>query len=594
MFRTIRRSLTWVTLGLVGGAAVVTVRHLLDMPQPLQSALPGAGRIDREHGGELYYNVAGPEHAAPVVLLHDFAPGASNYEYRDVFPLFASGHRVYAPDWLGYGMSERPNIAYTGEFYASVLAGFLRDVVVRPATVIGLGRAANVIVRAASDSPDLFSRVVLVSPLTAAGASGEPTLTQTAVRATQRAFLGIVPYALLSTRPMLRWRAMRTSAEPGSGGASEAAVRQRYLSAHQFGGQYAPLAMLTGELDLPARNAFAVLTSPTLVVIGGSDPRRAVGRVSQWTSVNPRADLRVIPDAGYDVCEDQPHAFVQAVNRWIETLPPTAATAGDAALASAAASDERDERDERAIPGLPGYVVPGVSDMGQDGPAAVTIAGITTIEPEIELGPEPERTEQERTQLLQEEGLVGTPADLLPEAGDADPASRAEALAREGVNPPLEPETNIASVATAAQEIEAARGDETPPGSGEMPGRSQVIETPEMPGLPEAPGAEQAQPGTRAGPAGTNSEGTTPAAGDEAPTTPQPRVAPRAQSNAQAAPREPSAHTEGPRHSRTAGRDASTGGGAAGQSKPASKSQAKGHSKGPAKGHARGKHGGPH
>ncbi|HKS69848.1 MAG TPA: alpha/beta fold hydrolase, partial [Ktedonobacterales bacterium] len=190
MLRTLRRGVTWTALALAGGAVVVTVRHLLESPQPLQSALNGTAHIDRAHGGEMYYNVAGPEGAAPIVLLHDFSPGASNYEYRDVFGLLASANRVYAPDWLGYGMSERPNIAYTGEFYANVLAGFLRDVVAAPATVVGLGRAANVVVRAASDAPRLFSRVVLVSPDVAAGAQDEPTLAQTLVRATQRAFLG--------------------------------------------------------------------------------------------------------------------------------------------------------------------------------------------------------------------------------------------------------------------------------------------------------------------------------------------------------------------------------------------------------------------
>jgi pimeloyl-ACP methyl ester carboxylesterase len=436
MLRILRRGLTWSALALAGGAAVVTVRHLLESPQPLHSALPGVGRIDREHGGEMYYNVAGPEAAPPIVLLHDFSPGASNYEYREVFSLLASTNRVYAPDWLGFGMSEHPNIAYTGEFYAGVLTGFLRDVVAAPAIVVGLGRAANVVVRAASDSPRLFSSVVLVSPDITAGAHAEPTVAQTAVRGAQRAFLGIVPYAVVSTRPVLRYLASRDSGRRGAGAtAADDAVDQRYSSAHQFGGQYAALAMLTGELDLPVRNAFALLEPPALVVIGAADDHRPVTEVAKWTSVNPRADLEQIPGAGYAVPSDEPRAFVAAVDRWLDTLPP--ALGGVAAV----------EGQETAARGLPGDVVPGVSDMGPEGPAAVTVNGISTMEPPIELGPAPAPTEAQLQAEMEAQGLAGTPAAELPEAGDANPASRDEQMARQGTYPPREPADNIATVA---------------------------------------------------------------------------------------------------------------------------------------------------
>src|SRR5262249_39864103 len=168
-------------------AVVVTTRHLLQTPQPLESALPGEARINRKHGGEGFYNVAGPLEAAPIVLLHDFYPGASNYEFRDIFTRLAKDNRVYAPDWLGFGMSEHPHVAYTGEFYAGGLTGFLRDVVARPATVLGHGLAANIALRAAADTPTHFERLILVSPDLAAGEGDEPRLGQTLVRSTQRA-----------------------------------------------------------------------------------------------------------------------------------------------------------------------------------------------------------------------------------------------------------------------------------------------------------------------------------------------------------------------------------------------------------------------
>ncbi|HKW22334.1 MAG TPA: hypothetical protein VJO13_13210, partial [Ktedonobacterales bacterium] len=84
--RWLRRGIMLASLGAAGGALIVTARHILETPQPLQSALPGGARIDRKHGGDLYYNVAGDESADPIVLLHDFYLGASNFEYRHIFP----------------------------------------------------------------------------------------------------------------------------------------------------------------------------------------------------------------------------------------------------------------------------------------------------------------------------------------------------------------------------------------------------------------------------------------------------------------------------------------------------------------------------
>ena len=172
--RGARRGIALVGLGLAGGAVVVTARHTLLTPQPLRSGLPGEGRVDRKHGGDVYYAVAGPADGRPLVLLHDFYPGASNYEFRAVYNRLAETYRVYAPDWLGFGMSERPPLTLTGEFYAAMLVGFLRDVVGAPAVVVARGRAANIAARAAADAPELFDRLALVGPDLEAGERLDP------------------------------------------------------------------------------------------------------------------------------------------------------------------------------------------------------------------------------------------------------------------------------------------------------------------------------------------------------------------------------------------------------------------------------------
>ncbi|HEU4785434.1 MAG TPA: alpha/beta fold hydrolase [Ktedonobacterales bacterium] len=317
--RWLRRGIMLAGLGAAGGALIVTARHILETPQPLQSALPGGARIDRKHGGDLYYNVAGAESAEPMVLLHDFYLGASNFEYRHIFPRLTPTWRVYAPDWLGFGMSEHPSLAYTGEFYANMLIGFLRDVVGRPAVIVGHGRAANIAARITADAPDLVSRLVLISPDVEAGVDLDPRPTQLLARAAQRVSLGLVPYAFLSTKPLLRRLARQRSALTGDGIASEETVEHLYASAHQFGGQHAQLALMTGELDLPIQNIFPMLQPPVLVLSGDEDPAHPVEMMEDLAVLNSHADLDVLTSAGEAVFEDQPAMFTEALLDWLAT-----------------------------------------------------------------------------------------------------------------------------------------------------------------------------------------------------------------------------------------------------------------------------------
>jgi pimeloyl-ACP methyl ester carboxylesterase len=395
----------WIGRGLAlggaltaGGALVLTARHVLTTPQPLRSGLEGDAKVDRKHGGDLYYTVAGPDDALPLVLAHDFYSGASSFEYRSVFSRLAQRYRVYAPDWLGFGMSERPPLAFTGEFYATALAGFLRDVVQRPAIVVAHGRAANVAARAASDEPDLFERLALVSPEIDAGMRLDPTAGQAVVRTAQRASLGMIAYALLSTRPLLR----RMSLQRADGAASEDALDHQYASAHQFGGQYALLALMTGELDLPIQNELPLVQPPLLLLAGERDPRRPHGLMVDLAILNPYAELEIIPAAGSSVFEDQPLRFLASLNAWIERpalrqratatqLTPAEARAAHGGLEATAPDD-----DGPAVPPTPEVPdlpeepeVPEVPELPQ-----VPAVPETPEEPEVpeiepEVNPEP-------------------------------------------------------------------------------------------------------------------------------------------------------------------------------------------------------------
>src|SRR5579862_9588724 len=305
--------------GLAGLTAGVTLRYLLDTPQMLSSSLPGKGRIDHTHGGAVYYTVAGSDDAQPVILLHDFYPGASSADYQALFERLTPTYRVYALDWLGWGMSERPAIAFTGEFYAAVLRGFVQDVVDRPVVALATGRAAGIAVRAASDAPKLFARLVLIAPDLMADEQAEPAFAQSLVMIAQRLALGIVPAAFLSTRSALRWaEAQRTSAGiTGMANVSRETLQRLYANTHQLGGTHALLAALKGALDLPMRNALALLEAPTLLLAGARGSQHYIEELGDLALLSPTVTLEVIPDAGNRPFDDAPVACVDRLTRWL-------------------------------------------------------------------------------------------------------------------------------------------------------------------------------------------------------------------------------------------------------------------------------------
>ena len=320
--RSLRRGILWSACTMAGAAAIVTARHILATPQPVETALSGERRIARRPEGDIFYNVAGPADARPIVLLHDLHAGASNFAFRHLFPRLAVDYRVYAPDWLGFGLSERPALAYTGEYYAHVLGAFLRETVQTPAVVIAQGLAANLAVRAASDDPALFDRLIMIAPHTDAGAETAPSALQTVLRLAERSALGMVPYAVLATRSVLRWRLRQARGDRRPRGVSDDALDHAYATAHQFGGQYAALAVETGELDLPMHNAVALLEPPVLVIGGALDAQYPPQSLHDLALLRPGASVEIVANAGGGLAEDQPAALTELITRWLATEEP--------------------------------------------------------------------------------------------------------------------------------------------------------------------------------------------------------------------------------------------------------------------------------
>jgi len=133
---------------------------------------PNYATVTAADGTELrvHYVDEGPRDAAPVLLMH--GEPSWSFLYRRVIPvLVAAGHRVIAPDLVGFGRSDKP--ADVADYSYAAHVAWMSEVVfgvldLRDATFFGQDWGGLIGLRLVAAQPERFARVVI-------GNTGLPT-----------------------------------------------------------------------------------------------------------------------------------------------------------------------------------------------------------------------------------------------------------------------------------------------------------------------------------------------------------------------------------------------------------------------------------
>ncbi|QFU75587.1 alpha/beta fold hydrolase [Halioglobus maricola] len=133
---------------------------------------PNYLQADDTEGGELrlHYLDEGPAEAEPVLLLH--GEPSWSYLYRKMIPvLVAAGHRVVAPDLVGFGRSDKPTqrTDYTYARHVGWMKMVLDQLGLRDITLVCQDWGGLLGLRLVGENPDLFSRVVAANTLLPTG-----------------------------------------------------------------------------------------------------------------------------------------------------------------------------------------------------------------------------------------------------------------------------------------------------------------------------------------------------------------------------------------------------------------------------------------
>ncbi|WP_170387604.1 haloalkane dehalogenase [Ruegeria atlantica] len=122
--------------------------------------------VDDSEGGllRLHYLDEGPAQAPPVLLMHGEPTWC--FLYRHMIPLFKdAGHRVLAPDLIGFGRSDKPTERsdYTYQRHVDWMSEWLRKVNLTGITLVCQDWGGLIGLRLVASMPERFSSVVVAN-----------------------------------------------------------------------------------------------------------------------------------------------------------------------------------------------------------------------------------------------------------------------------------------------------------------------------------------------------------------------------------------------------------------------------------------------
>jgi haloalkane dehalogenase len=256
----------------------------------------------------------GPREALPVLLMH--GEPSWSFLYRHVIrKLAAAGHRVVAPDLIGFGRSDKPSAPddYTYERHVRWMSEWLLGERLEDVTFFGQDWGGLIGLRLVAANPERFARVVVANTGLPTGAG----LTD--------AFERWLEFS--QTTPVLPIGEIIAMGCQGALGAAEKAAYEAPFpdESHKAGARRFPaLVPITPQHASVAENraAWKVLESferPFLTAFSDSDPvTRGGERIFQERVPGAKGQPHVtIENAGHFLQEDAPDEIADLLDRFI-------------------------------------------------------------------------------------------------------------------------------------------------------------------------------------------------------------------------------------------------------------------------------------
>lgn len=133
--------------------------------------------LDVEPGLRMHYVDEGPASASPVVMLH--GEPSWSYLYRHMIPgVAAAGHRVLAPDLIGFGKSDKPAAVSDYSYHGHIawLTRWLEALDLSNITLVCQNWGSLLGLRLAAENPQRFQRIIVGNGMLPTGDTSVPPI----------------------------------------------------------------------------------------------------------------------------------------------------------------------------------------------------------------------------------------------------------------------------------------------------------------------------------------------------------------------------------------------------------------------------------
>jgi pimeloyl-ACP methyl ester carboxylesterase len=280
-------------------------------PHGRKAALP-------KNGLSLFYYEMGAPSAPALIMIHGLGDEADTW--RHVIGPLSERYQVIALDLPGFGRSDalRARRSYSLTFLRDTLLELMDVLGFANATWMGHSLGAVIAQSAALEQPERVAQLFLVSgSLTTRAQKLNPVILQMSLP-----FLGARLYNSLRGQPQTAYETLRPyyanlDALPE---ADRRFLYQRVNERVWSDGQrdaflsiLRHLVWLAPGRQRAAEEKLARLKTPTHAIWGESDVINSVESGQALVSIQPTAKLTVIPNAGHNLHQERPEAFLKAV-----------------------------------------------------------------------------------------------------------------------------------------------------------------------------------------------------------------------------------------------------------------------------------------
>lgn len=248
----------------------------------------------------------------PVVLLHDLF--VSHLAFERAIEGLASNFRVLAPDFPGFGDSEKPapaRYAYGIDAFSESVVDLIAGLELGRVSIVGHSLGGATAIALAADHPELVERLVLVDPIV------YPLRLDLRTRMLQLPVVGSFLFKQLYGRHAFRRFFREQVYAPGAPIPPER-IDRYYTTMNTPAARESALAVLQAVDDTrPVVARIPRVGAPTLVIWGRLDRICPAAFGSRLAREIPGARLDML-DAGHAPNEERPDEFVRSVTAFLK------------------------------------------------------------------------------------------------------------------------------------------------------------------------------------------------------------------------------------------------------------------------------------